>query len=372
MSVGETGAIRNLAENLLQRYGEDHDILITNVTRTGHQYARQHFGDRVHLAFLPYDAPWSVRRFVEHANPVLAIFVESEIWPNLFSTLAERKVPVIVLNGRMSKRSMRRFLRLGALFKPAFALLHQVGAQSRANAKRYRLLGAPSVTVTGNLKFDNRPNQEHVRQGLELRGQIIQQHPGRRMLLFASTRPGEEEMLFSHLGQKQLQHLFPVVVPRHPERVGEVAEILRQRGLVAARKSEWSINSDVNAMIGDTLGEMSLYYALADAVVVCGSFKPYGGQNPHEPMALGKPVVIGPHYDNFSELVRKARAQGALQVANGAVQAVKFALDLAGNPKLAGQVGSLGQKHTESLGGATEKSMLLVSSALEEQTRPGT
>jgi len=368
--VGETGAARDLILSLAEEYGHSHDILLTNVTRGGHEYARAQLGDRVRLEYLPYDLPWSMGRFVERHRPELALLVESEIWPNMLRQLKARGVPVAIVNGRMSAKSARRFAKWGALSRPLFGSIRRAGAVSRANAARFRFLGVPEVSVTGNLKFDRAPDPESAAAGRRFRENLPEPLRGFGLLLIASTRPGEEEALLEHLPAAKAQGKLLAVVPRHPERAGEVADLLRRRGYTPALRSRWPDGDEANgvtALVGDTLGEMPFYCAMADAVVVCGSFLPYGGQNPYEPMMLGKPVVVGPHHRNFSQFVAESRRRGGIRIAADARQAVDYALELAGDPAAAAQVAEKGRDYAKSLGGAKERSLALIRDLLSSR-----
>lgn len=360
VSVGEIAAAQRLLGALLDEYHPGHDLLLTTVTKGGRQYAQSRLDPRIRLAQLPHDTPGGARRFLEAADPALAIFIESEIWPNLFGQLSARNVPLLVLNGRISRRSARRFHRLGLLFRPAFAATGCVGAQTPTQRARFRFLGAPRVTVTGNLKFDNRPDPEDAERGRAFRQALLGNFPGHRILLCASTRPGEEDALLGHLAPDRLGKTVLVVVPRHTERAGAVAEALARRGFSPARKSDPQAAERARAIVGDTLGEMALYYAAADVAIVGGSFAPFGGQNPVEAMALGTPVVTGPHCENFAPFIRDARRAGIIHVAKDAGEAARVALGLAGDPGRAAEIGAKGAEYALSLGGATERSMRIV------------
>ena len=364
VSVGETNAVRDLVRHLQSEYSESHEILLTNTTRSARAFARSQFNSSVHLEHLPYDAPWSIDRFIRRADPDLVILVESEIWPNLVHRLTLRGTPLLVLNGRISRASARRFVRFSILFRPSFQALAAVGAVSRTHEARYRFLGARNATTTGNLKFDRAPDNEQVRQGTEFRERLLHAKPKLRILLCASTRPGEEAALLEHLGPNRLNDTLLVVVPRHPERSSEAVGLLRKRGFVAAKRSEWPEDGSPTAMVGDTLGEMSFYYSAADVAVVGGSLLPYGGQNPHEPMMLGKPVVVGPHCGNFSEYVAGAHKHNAICTAKNSGEAVDAALGLLDDLEKARELGDAGLSWARSFRGATSRSLALVHAAL--------
>lgn len=359
VSVGEIAAAKGLLDALLEEYHPRQSVLLTTVTKGGREFAQGRLDPRIRLAHLPHDAPWTARKFIDAADPALAIFVESEVWPNLFGQLSARGIPLLILNGRISRRSARRFHRMGLLFRPAFGTIGCVGAQTPRQRARFRFLGAPNVTVTGNLKFDNLPDEKDAERGRSLRQSLLGNFPGHRILLIASTRPGEEEMLLEHLSPSVLGDTILVVVPRHIERAGEVADAMERRGFAPVLKSDPAAVRS-KAIIGNTLGEMPLYYAMADAAVVGGSFKPFGGQNPVEPMMLGKPVVTGPHCENFASFIRAARRDGAVHVAKDTAEAVRVAVGWMSDPARTSDLGAKGLEHAKALGGATVQSMAIV------------
>ena len=303
VSVGEARAAAPLVRALqaaLPGYG----ILMTCTTAAGRDTLRQVYGDSVQVGFVPYDLPSAVQRFLGHFRPRLGVLMETEVWPNLIDACAAAGIPVVLANARMSEKSARGYASLSRLTQPAFAALTAVCAQSAADAERLRGLGAARVQVSGNLKFDAAPNPAQLVAGRAWREAL-----GRPVLLLASTREGEEELLLQHL-DSVAPDVLVTVVPRHPQRFDEVAELAqsrRTRNPVPARTDR--------VYLGDTMGEMAFYYAAADVAVIGGSFLPLGGQNLIESLASGTPVIVGPHMFNFSEATALAVAAGAaLQV----------------------------------------------------------
>jgi len=230
--------------------------------------------------------------------------METEVWPNLIDACAAAGIPLVLANARMSEKSARGYARLRRLTRPAFAALTAVCAQSSADAERLRALGAARVQVSGNLKFDAAPNPAQLAAGRAWREAL-----GRPVLLLASTREGEEKLLFQHLDLLSGEVLV-LVVPRHPQRFDEVA------GLAQSRRTRNAVPAATDRVyLGDTMGEMAFYYAAADVAVIGGSFLPLGGQNLIESLACGTPVIVGPHMFNFAEATELAVAAGAaLQV----------------------------------------------------------
>ncbi|MEW5770585.1 MAG: lipid IV(A) 3-deoxy-D-manno-octulosonic acid transferase [Pseudomonadota bacterium] len=307
VSVGETRAAAPLLDALRQRH-PDHAILLTHATPTGRATGRELFGDAVHQAYLPYDFPLLTGLFLHRVQPSLGIVMETEIWPNLTAACAKRGVPLFLVNARMSERSARGYARFRALIRPALARLAGVAAQSEADARRLRDLGARAVRVTGNLKFDVAPAADHAARAADLRARLA----GRFVLLAASTREGEEALLLEALAGLDLPGLLLVLVPRHPQRFAEVARLIEARELPYARRSTGNaVDAETRVLLGDSMGEMAAYYAAADLAYIGGSLVPLGGQNLIEAAALGCPALIGPHTWNFAEASEQAVAAGA-------------------------------------------------------------
>jgi 3-deoxy-D-manno-octulosonic-acid transferase len=263
------------------------------------------YGESVFAAYLPYDLPWAVQRFLEYFRPRLAVLMETEVWPNLIAGCARNRVPLLLANARLSAVSAAGYGRWRALAQPAFAALDAVCAQSAADAERLRALGARDVEVTGSLKFDVEPDEAKVAAGRQWRREL-----GRPVVLLASTREGEEQPLLEHASSDALI----VVVPRHPRRFDEVAQWAQSR---RSRNPRPAASDRVH--LGDTMGEMFFYYGACDVAVIGGSFAPLGGQNLIEALAVGVPVILGPHMFNFAEASQLALEAGAaVQVADAA------------------------------------------------------
>jgi 3-deoxy-D-manno-octulosonic-acid transferase len=286
---------------------------MTCTTAAGRDTIRQVYGESVLAAYLPYDVPWAVQRFLEYFRPRLAILMETEVWPNLVAACERHAVPLLLANARLSERSAAGYQRWAALARPAFAAFHAVCAQSAADAERLREIGARNVEVTGSLKFDVEPDEAKVAAGREWRRGL-----GRSVVLLASTREGEEELLL-----KTNVDALIVVVPRHPRRFDEVAQWAQSR---RSRQPQPAPGDRVH--LGDTMGEMAFYYGACDLAIIGGSFAPLGGQNLIEALAVGAPVIVGAHMFNFSEATELAlKAGAAVQVANaGAAMAEAAAL----------------------------------------------
>lgn len=315
VSVGESRAALPLVRALAQVHPQAH-VLMTAMTPTGRETARELYapllGERLHQAWLPWDLPGAQRRFLAHWKPAFGVLMETELWPNLMKAAEEARVPMALINARLSERSLRKGLRFRALMAPAAQRLSLVLAQTRDDAQRMAQLGRMAEAITGNLKFDNAPDAQRMALGRRWRERI-----GRPVVLLASSREGEEAALLAHWPRQT--PVLLVIVPRHPQRFDEVARLIQQDGRVLSRRLALDeVHADfgvVDVLLGDSMGEMDAWYALADVVIMGGSLGPYGSQNLIEPCAVGCPVLLGPHTWNFAEA-----AQGAIH--SGAARAV--------------------------------------------------
>jgi len=312
VSVGETRAAEPLISMLLASYPQ-HTILLTHMTATGRATGQALFGKspRVVQSFLPYDTGWTVGRFLRHFSPRLCVLMETEVWPNLIAQCVRYQVPVALVNARLSERSLRRGKKFATLMTEAATGVACVGAQTSEDAERLRQLGASNVTVTGNLKFDVSPSEDLLRVGVALRQQI----GTRPVLLCASTREGEEALILAALSKLcPVENLLLIIVPRHPQRFNEVANLIAANNLPLVRRSalgDAQLGAEIKVMLGDSMGEMFAYYGAADVAFIGGSLLPLGGQNLIEACAVGKPVLIGPHTFNFAAVTEQAIAAGA-------------------------------------------------------------
>ena len=332
VSLGETRTAAMLLKALRARQPALR-LLLTHGTATGREAGRallQAIGRPGDVqVWQPWDSPAAVKRFFSHFKPRLGLLMETEIWPNLVAQAKARGMPLVLVNGRLSAKSLKQAQRLSPLAVPAYAALSTVFAQTERDAERFRALGAHVAGVFGNLKFDATIDIAQLETGRAWRQALA-----RPVLMFASSREGEEDAFFKQIkafaqvqrAQSAMKSIAvpsgamftALVVPRHPQRFGEVAALAAQQGLRVSQRSSWagSPADDAAAMqadvwLGDSLGEMALYYALADVALLGGSFAPLGGQNLIEAAACGCPVVMGPHTFNFAEAAALAEADGA-------------------------------------------------------------
>ena len=342
VSLGETRTAAILLEQLRQQQ-PDVRILLTHGTATGRAEGERLLRQGDAQAWLPWDTPQAVRRFLHHFRPRLGVLMETEVWPNLIAGCVEHGVPLVLANARLSDNSMRNALRFARLARPAYGALAAAWAQTEDDARRLQRVGAAVKGVFGNLKFDATPHAGQLAQGRGWREQS-----GRPVVMFASSREGEEADLFRVLQESResaragvAQPSFGptalevqwLVVPRHPQRFDAVAALAQQRGLSVSRRSSWKGEPQAaDVWLGDSLGEMALYYGMADAALLGGSFEPLGGQNLIEAAASGCPVVMGPHTFNFADAAQLAHQAGAALRVATLEEAVHTAVARAGDP----------------------------------------
>lgn len=296
VSVGESLAALPLIRALIARHGERR-VLVTTMTPTGSARVREALGEKVLHTYVPYDLPDAVARYLARMRPRQVVVMETELWPNLFRALAARGIPLTIANARLSPRSFRGYTRFRRSIAGVLADCAHIAAQSAADAQRFRELGAApsSVSVMGNIKFDMALPEELIARGRALRS-------GRPTWIAASTHEGEEDAALAAHREilKALPEAQLILVPRHPQRFDGVARLVEKSGLTLQRRSVLGdAQADAAVLLGDSMGEMFFYYALADVAFVGGSLAPVGGHNVLEPAALGLPVLFGPQMHNF-------------------------------------------------------------------------
>jgi 3-deoxy-D-manno-octulosonic-acid transferase len=365
VSLGETRAAAILVAHL-RRLKPDLRILLTHGTATGRAEGERLVRPGDVQAWLPWDTPKAVRRFLNHFQPAAGVLMETEVWPNLVAECRARGLPLALANARLSDRSSMKARRLARLARPAFASLAAVWAQTEADAQRLAQSGATVKGVFGNLKFDAQPDEVQLEQGRAWRAASAAP-----VVMFASSREGEEAEFFRVLqanrelaqagwarrgtdaAQQQVQWL---VVPRHPQRFDEVAELAAASGFRVSRRSEWTEHPQpADVWIGDSLGEMALYYGLADVALLGGSFERLGGQNLIEAAACGCPVVMGPHTFNFAEAAQLAQAAGAAMRVESMQEAVRTAVALASDANRRGMAAGAASSFAAAHQGAAQK-----------------
>lgn len=380
VSVGETRAAQPLIDALLAHY-PSHRILLTHMTPTGRQTGAQLYGGqpRVMQCYLPYDLPWLVRRFLHYFRPAAGMLMETEVWPSLVRGARLAGVPLLLVNARLSPRSFRRTARFGRAATAMYRDFTAVLAQTQGDAERFRALGLPSVQVTGNLKFDMQPSEDGLRRGRVL---LRQGFGARAVFAATSTREGEEALLLDAFARWQsLAGAVPrpalLLVPRHPQRFDEVAALVTRAGLTLQRRSTlgepagWEqaglsepVTADV--LLGDSMGEMAMYFAAADIAFIGGSLLPLGGQNLIEACAAGTPVLIGPHTFNFAQATEDAIAAGACQRVADAAALMRAAATILGDAPGLAAMRANAREFAVLHRGATERTVAVVAGVLDE------
>jgi len=314
-SVGEANAALPVIETIAAQRPEIR-ILLTTATVTSARLARARLPRGVLHQYVPLDNQTFVQRFLTHWRPDLAVLVESEIWPNLVLETKARGIPLLLINGRMSPSSYKRWRRRPGLSRPLFTAFDLVLAQNGRLAQRFAKLGVSRTLDVGNLKADAPPPP------VDLAGhkRLAAAFSGRAVWLAASTHPGEDDMAaLAHLAMKQERpDLLTVIVPRHPDRGPPIAKLLAGSGLKVALRSEGKLpEPETDIYVADTIGELGVFYNLVPVAFVGGSLVPHGGQNPVEAIKLGAAVVTGPHWRNFADAYEALlEAQGAIQVSD--------------------------------------------------------
>ena len=332
VSVGETIAAAPMVRRLLAR-NPDVAILMTAMTDTGLAQARKMFGDRVAYAYAPYDTPGAIRRFLDRVNPRILVILETEIWPNMIAQCRKRKVPVFLVNARLSEGSARGYERVRKLLAPIMQSITWVAAQAERDAERFRRIGvaASHVEVTGSVKFDVDMPEDVREASTSLRQQF-----GRRPVWIAgSTHSGEDVQLLE--AQRCVLECHPaallILVPRHPERFDLVSEMATSKGFKVVRRSSGQNLETAQVYVGDTMGELMMLYGASDIAFVGGSLVARGGHNPLEPAAWGIPVFSGPHVFNFETIYERLECDHGAQRVQNSQELAQAVSHLISNPK---------------------------------------
>ncbi|HZP13222.1 MAG TPA: lipid IV(A) 3-deoxy-D-manno-octulosonic acid transferase [Nevskiaceae bacterium] len=359
VSVGESVAAMPLIEALLKRHGE-RQVWVTTMTPTGSARVVASLGNRVRHSYVPYDLPGAVARFLDRARPRQAVVMETELWPTLFRSIARRGIPLVIANARLSPRSFAGYSRIRTAIAGVLGDCAMVAAQSDADADRFRALGAPRVTVMGNIKFDMTVPEDKVRAGRELRERLGASRP---VWIAASTHEGEEERALAAHAQvlEKMTDAMLILVPRHPQRFDAAAKAIEKAGMRFVRRSASTIPAPApSVFLGDSMGEMFMYFAAADVAFVGGSLVGVGGHNVLEPAALGVPVLFGPHMFNFlpaRELLLQSKA--GIEIADSRALADAL-LELFAAPKRAQGMGRAGRAAVEANRGALDRLLQII------------
>ena len=375
VSVGETRAAEPLISALISS-GEK--ILLTHMTPTGRDAGRQLFAEHIASgqlvqSYLPYDIHWAVNSFYRYFSIKVGLIMETEVWPTLILSARQKSLPVILVNARLSERSARRVSRFSNFAQLIYQSFTKILAQTSLDAKRYGSLGLSNVMVTGNLKFDVIPNSQQLEHALALKKKLTQQV---QIVCAASTREGEESLIIdawkTFLESKEEPNDFCLfIVPRHPQRFDDVFTQLQSSFPKVLRRSSMSdqeFSEAINhgtVILGDSMGEMSFYYALSDIVIMGGSLLPLGGQNFIEACALGRPIILGEYTFNFQQAsvdVIDARAAIRITDVGDLVKAMDLLLT---NPQVKEDMSTNALDFANQHTGATKKIVAVIQQTLQ-------
>ena len=366
VSMGEVVAATPLIEDLLRQY-PDLPITVTCTTPTGSARILAAFGTRVHHCYLPFDTPGANRRLLSKLAPQLIVLLETELWPNLIHKATQQHVPVVLVNARLSAKSARGYRRLLWLVRPMLQQLSLILTQDAATRRRFSaLLGKPSallcgttrqkIQTTGNLKFEMPQQPDLPSRAAAMKSQWV----GRPVWVAGSTHAGEDELLLQAFAKVRevLPEVLLILVPRHPDRFAQVSKLVAEAGFSQAQRSlQQPVTAQTQVLLGDTMGELMLWYQLADLVFIGGSLIERGGHNPLEPMSLAKPLQSGPSVYNFATIFQWLRQRDAVAIVESAAELAQNTLELLQHPTAREQLADRGFALYQLHGGATHRTM---------------
>ena len=371
VSVGECEAAFPLVKQLLADPSLDRRLLVTCTTPTGSARIRDVLGDTVDHVYLPYDLPLAIRGFLRAFRPSLGLIMETEIWPNLFHECHEQHIPLAIINGRLSEKSMRGYAYVRALIRESLCHLNWIAAQTTDDAKRYIRLGADPdrVKITGNIKFDVQPEAglPELMQGI--RFELFGHCP---VWIAGSTHPGEEDIILEAqaLVQQSLPEALLILAPRHPERGPDIRHLCESRGFgVQSRSDQLVASQETSVFLLDTLGELRRFYAAVDVAFIGGSLIPHGGQNVLEAAMAGIPVLFGPHVGNFRVICASLLETRAAVQVNNADELARWVTRFLTQPDEARAYGQQGRAYVESNRGALARVMALIQGLMGQGTQ---
>lgn len=340
VSVGEVVAALPLVKALRQK-NDSLPITITTTTPTGSQRVQQVLGNSIYHVYLPYDIPFAIKGLIKKLQPSCLIIMETELWPNLLHTCKQHNIPTVIANGRISDRSLPRYKYFKWFILQMLQQLSFVAAQSATDAARFIELGsyAQKTLVAGNLKFEVEPNTTQQQEGLDLKVAFSD----RIIWTAASTHANEEEQIIQAYREikREIPNLLLILVPRHPDRFNIVANLLRTNAVNFVRYSLGiTINTAIEVILGDTMGQLQKFYAASHLAFVGGSLVPLGGHNLLEPAMLGIPCITGPHTQNFKDITRLLLDAKVLTIVTNIKQLIRVASDSLQQPQLLEEMGN--------------------------------
>lgn len=367
VSMGEVNAAAGLIRRLAFAY-DAKKLCITTFTPTGSARVRELFGDLAFHVYSPLDLPGAAKRFLDRTKPCIAIMMETEIWPNLYRQVKGRGIPLLIANARISDRSLERYRRFSKLTTDALGCVSRIAAQSERDAGRLVEIGAPPdrVVLTGNLKFDI-----EIPAGLEQEALTLRETwgPKRPVLVAGSTHPEEEPVILESFGGllQDIPEALLVLVPRHPDRFRSAAQAAKAAGLTVARRSAPEEKpADAQCYLVDRMGELMNFYAAGDVAFVGGSLQPVGGHNVLEPAALGKPVIVGPHTSNFTDITDQLLDAGAAVRVFDAAGLRQTVRELFADEKASREMGRKGRERVKRSQGAVNRTLDIIAELLTE------
>lgn len=365
VSVGEVIAAIPLIKQLQQKF-PDKQIVVTTMTPTGSERVRAAFADSVFHVYLPYDYPSAIKRFIKQIQPKTLIIMETELWPNLIHCCAQKSIPVIIANGRLSERSSRGYAKIKSLMKGTLANIDLILAQGEADANRFVTLGADQnrVQTCGSIKFDISIPQEIKSKGNELRQALGKD---RAVWVAGSTHEGEEEQILQafHIIKEKCPQSVLILVPRHPQRFDAVAELCRKDNFKTVLRTENNYDKPLDILVGNTMGELLVYYAASDVAFVAGSLIEHGGHNVLEPAALALPLLSGPHVFNFTAINDLLLAENAIIHVADAKQLAATMIELFEHPQQGQEMGANALQVFEKNQGALARQFEMICRVIE-------
>lgn len=309
VSVGETNAALPLMKILLKCY-PNHHILVSHSTPTGRETKLGEF-ERIHRCYLPFDIKVCMNLFLDLFQPSIGLIFETEIWPIMLNQCKNKNIPLLLMNARLSNKSLSRYLVFKKFSLNMLNKFEIICAQSETDCKNFKKLTQTNIYVTGNTKFDFPTSKNKLSFAKAFKKQL--NISNQTLLVAGSTRKGEEKLILDCFMSLKLENLILILVPRHPQRFLEVENLIVSRKIAYAKKSNLKkTNQAPQVILGDTMGELQSYYELADLVILGGSLKNFGSQNPIEPLSLGKPMIVGPSIYNFQDVIKKAENQNLI------------------------------------------------------------
>jgi 3-deoxy-D-manno-octulosonic-acid transferase len=349
-----------LAEQLVKQLEAKkikHSIIVTTTTLTGSQRIQKNLRNRVFHVYLPYDLPPFMNSFLRKTNPTLLVILETELWPTLIKKTTEKNIPILLANARLSERSYKHYNYIFPLVQKMLTQINTVLAQTKQDGERFLQLGLDpkKLSIFGNIKFDQEIPVATFEKAKSLRAQLGK---NKNIWIAASTHAGEEEKILEAFEKIRQIHknLILIMAPRHPERFSKIAQLLQEKDYKVCRRSaSETIPKNTEIYLADTLGELWLFYAASDIAFVGGSLVPIGGHNVLEPIALGIPTLIGPHYFNFSQIVLDLKKEEAIQITENALDLSEKLLFLLENKEERVRQTKQAKKMLEKNKGALEK-----------------